>query len=109
MVGALLDGILAAVADPTRRHILARLRQGEASVSQLARPAAITLTGMRKHLHVLERAGLVATRKAGRTRWVRLLPAAFDPLADFVAPYRDLALVPPADAPYIDLSDVDVT
>jgi DNA-binding transcriptional ArsR family regulator len=109
MADALLDGLLGALADPTRRAILARLRQGEASVSQLARPAGITLTGMRKHLQVLERAGLVVTRKAGRTRWVRLLPAAFDALAEFVTPYRDLALASPMEAPYIDLSDMDVT
>ena len=109
MAAGLLDAALAALADPKRRAILARLRQGEASVSQLARPAGITLTGMRKHLQALERAGLVATRKEGRTRWVRLRPDAFDPVADFVAPYRDLHLVRFDAAPYIDLSDMDVT
>ena len=109
MTDRLLDALLGALADPTRRTILSRLRQGEASVSQLARPAGITITGMRKHLQILERAGLVTTRKAGRTRWARLRPDAFDPVADFVAPYRDLALASPHDAPYIDLSNMDVT
>lgn len=104
-----LQAVLAALADPARRSILARLRQGEASVTQLARPLRITLTGTRKHLAVLARAGLVATRKAGRTRWIRLRPEAFEPVADFLVPYRDLRLLDAAPAPYIDLSDMDVT
>lgn len=111
--GTLADGalgpLLAALADPTRRGIVSRLRQGEASVSQLARPLRMTLTGTRKHLAVLERAGLVATRKSGRTRWARLRPEGLRPLAEFAAPYGDLAALPfDAGAPYIDLSDMDV-
>lgn len=108
--GGPLDAVLAALADPARRGILARLRQGDASVTQLARPLRMTLTGTRKHLAALERAGLVVTRKSGRTRWVSLRPQGLEPVLDFAITYRDLA-APAFDrtAPYIDLSDMDVT
>lgn len=68
----MLDRAFSAVADPTRRAILARLGHGPASISELAEPAGITLTGIKKHVQVLEDAGLVTSRKVGRTRQCRL-------------------------------------
>jgi DNA-binding transcriptional ArsR family regulator len=86
-----VDKTLAALADPTRRGILERLgRQGEASVSELAGPAGISLTGMRKHLRVLEAAGLVHTEKAGRTRRCRLEPKGLDGLQAWMNSYRTM-------------------
>jgi DNA-binding transcriptional ArsR family regulator len=71
-----LDRTFAALVDPTRRAILARLeREGDASVSELARPFAIKLPAVMKHLDVLDEAGLIARSKAGRTVTVRLSPA----------------------------------
>lgn len=67
-----LDRAFAALADATRRDILTRLGDGPATVSQLAEPAGITVTGMAKHVKVLEEAGLVSTEKVGRTRQCRL-------------------------------------
>jgi DNA-binding transcriptional ArsR family regulator len=58
----------AALADPTRRGILARLAQGEATVNELAEPFAITLPAVSRHLKVLERAGLITRRRAGKAR-----------------------------------------
>jgi DNA-binding transcriptional ArsR family regulator len=63
-----LDRTFAALADPTRRAVLERLGRGPASVSDLAEPFEISLTGMKKHIQVLEDAGLVSTEKVGRTR-----------------------------------------
>src|SRR2546422_8745573 len=71
--GNALDATFAALADPTRRAILARLAGREVSVSELARPSAISLPGVHKHLRVLERAGLVAHAKHGRVRRCRLV------------------------------------
>jgi DNA-binding transcriptional ArsR family regulator len=64
----------AAIADPTRRAILERLAGGEASISALAADFDMTLTGLRKHVRVLEEAGLVSTVKVGRVRTCRLGP-----------------------------------
>ncbi|MEM0927925.1 MAG: metalloregulator ArsR/SmtB family transcription factor [Pseudomonadota bacterium] len=61
-----LDGIFAALADPTRRALLARLSEGEATVSDLAQPLSMSLAGASKHIQVLERAGLVRRRREGR-------------------------------------------
>jgi DNA-binding transcriptional ArsR family regulator len=61
-----------ALADPTRRLLLARLESGERTLSELASPLPITLMAVQKHVRVLEEAGLVATRKHGRSRHVRL-------------------------------------
>ena len=69
-----LDSAFAAVADPTRRGILERLGRGDASVTQLADAFAMTLTGIKKHVGVLERARLVTTRKTGRVRTCRIDP-----------------------------------
>lgn len=63
-----LDLSFAALADATRRGIIDQLGRGEASISRLAETFQMTLTGMKKHVQVLERAGLVVTRKVGRVR-----------------------------------------
>lgn len=63
-----LDRTFAAVADPTRRGILERLGEGSATITELAQPFGISLTGLKKHVQVLEGAGLVATEKVGRER-----------------------------------------
>jgi DNA-binding transcriptional ArsR family regulator len=86
-----VDRTLAALADPTRRDVLERLgRQGEASVSGLAGPAGISLTGMKKHLRVLEDAGLVRTEKVGRTRRCRLEPKGLEGLREWMDSYRTM-------------------
>jgi len=74
-----LDMTFAALADPTRRAMLAQLGQGERSVGELAAPFAMSFAGAAKHLGVLERAGLVERRKAGRQHLCRLRAA---PLAE---------------------------
>jgi DNA-binding transcriptional ArsR family regulator len=75
-----LDRTFAALVDPTRRAILARLESEEAvSVSELARPFAIKLPAVMKHLDVLDDAGLISRSKSGRTVTVRLVP---DPMED---------------------------
>lgn len=76
-----IDPTFSALADPTRRAILARLAQGESTVSELAAPFAISLPAISKHLKVLERAGLVRRRKQGRQHYCSLNP---DPLAEVV-------------------------
>ncbi|MDQ0563763.1 DNA-binding transcriptional ArsR family regulator [Rhizobium mesoamericanum] len=67
-----LDASFAALSDPTRRGILEQLGSGDASITELAEKFHMTLTGMKKHVGVLERAGLVATEKVGRVRTCRL-------------------------------------
>jgi DNA-binding transcriptional ArsR family regulator len=71
-----LDAAFQALADPTRRALVARLAQGPASVSELARPFPVSLPAIHQHLAVLEGAGLVASEKVGRVRTCRLEPAA---------------------------------
>ncbi len=72
MTSAVLDTTFAALADPTRRAILARLASGAVSVTELARPFAITQPAISKHLKVLERAGLVSRGRDAQRRPVRL-------------------------------------
>ena len=67
-----LDRTFSALADPTRRQLLSSLEQGSRTLSELAAPLPITLMAVQKHVRVLEEAGLVATRKHGRSRHVRL-------------------------------------
>lgn len=67
-----LDRTFMALADPTRRLLLVRLEKGEKTLSDLAEPLPISLMAVQKHVRVLEEAGLVATRKHGRSRHVRL-------------------------------------
>jgi len=84
-----IDQTLSALADPTRRGILEWLgRLGEASVSELAETAGMSLTGMKKHLRLLEEAGLVATEKVGRTRRCRPGPMRLDDLQAWMDSYR---------------------
>jgi DNA-binding transcriptional ArsR family regulator len=71
-----LDRTFAALADPTRRAVVGRLCQGEASVSELAAPFRIGLPTFLKHIRMLEQGGLVETRKAGRVRYCALRPEA---------------------------------
>jgi DNA-binding transcriptional ArsR family regulator len=88
MVQLLLDRTFSALADPTRREILVRLSAGPASISELARPFGITLTGLKKHVRVLEDAGLVTTEKTGRTRHCRLGPARLEDATQWIQMYR---------------------
>lgn len=85
-----LDQAFGALSDPTRRAILERLGSGEATITELAEPFAITLTGMRKHVRVLEEAGLVATEKIGRTRHCRLTPSRLDEIEAWIQSYRQM-------------------
>jgi DNA-binding transcriptional ArsR family regulator len=86
-----VDRTLAALADPTRRGVLERLgRAGTATVSELAEPAGITLTGMKKHLGILEEAGLVSTEKVGRTRHCKLGPQRLEDLQAWMNSYRTM-------------------
>jgi DNA-binding transcriptional ArsR family regulator len=83
-----LSTTFAALADPTRRAILDRLAQGEATVSQLAEPFPITLQAVSKHLKVLERAGLIARGRSAQLRPSRLQGEALRDAADWLAGYR---------------------
>jgi DNA-binding transcriptional ArsR family regulator len=83
-----LDATFSALADPTRRAMLAALMRREATVSELAEPHNISLPAVMKHLGVLERAGLVSQRKIGRERRCRLTAHALQPAAEWIAQYR---------------------
>src|SRR5690242_19447958 len=85
---AALDPTFAALADPTRRAILARLATRERSVTELARPFRTSLPGVHKHLRVLERAGLVAHAKHGRIRRCRLVARPMKTAARWIEQYR---------------------
>ena len=85
-----IDETFAALSDPTRRGILERLGEGDRSISDLAEGFAMTLTGMRKHVSVLEGAGLVTTEKVGRVRVCRLGPRRLDDETTWIAMYRQL-------------------
>jgi DNA-binding transcriptional ArsR family regulator len=83
-----LDRTLAALADPTRRAVLERLGRGTATISELAEPFGISLTGMKKHVRVLEDAELVSTEKVGRTRICRAGPRRLEDVQEWSATYR---------------------
>jgi DNA-binding transcriptional ArsR family regulator len=83
-----LDNTFAALADPTRRAILARLASGEASVNELAEPFEMTLPGVSKHLKVLERAGLISRGRVAQSRPCRLEVTPLREVADWVGRYR---------------------
>ena len=83
-----LSATFAALADPTRRAILARLAEGEATVNELARPFAITLPAVSKHLKVLERAGLISRGRSAQWRPCRLDARPLREAADWVERYR---------------------
>jgi DNA-binding transcriptional ArsR family regulator len=85
-----LDSGFAALSDPTRRGVLVRLGQGETSITGLASRFAMTLTGMKKHVGILEAAGLVRTEKRGRTRICRLGPRRLDQEAAWITHYSQM-------------------
>lgn len=73
-----VDRAFVALADPTRRAVLERLGAGSATVTELAAPFGMSLTGMKKHIRLLEEAELVTTEKVGRVRTCMLAPYAFE-------------------------------
>jgi DNA-binding transcriptional ArsR family regulator len=83
-----LSTTLAALADPTRRAILARLALGETSVTELAQPFEMSLPAVSKHLKVLERAGLIARGREAQWRPCRIEPAALKDVDDWLEKYR---------------------
>jgi DNA-binding transcriptional ArsR family regulator len=83
-----LSATFSALADPTRRAILARLAQGEASVTELAAPFEMSLPAVSKHLKVLERAGLIARGREAQWRPCRLDGAPLKDVADWLERYR---------------------
>src|ERR1700681_3400461 len=83
-----LSTTFAALADPTRRAILARLASGETSVTELAEPFAMSLPAVSKHLKVLERAGLIARGREAQWRPCRIEPGALKQVDDWLAHYR---------------------
>ncbi|HEU4379860.1 MAG TPA: metalloregulator ArsR/SmtB family transcription factor [Hyphomicrobiaceae bacterium] len=85
-----LSTTFAALADPTRRAILARLALGETSVTELAEPFAISLPAISKHLKVLERAGLIARGREAQWRPCRIAPDGLRPVDDWLESYRRL-------------------
>jgi DNA-binding transcriptional ArsR family regulator len=85
-----LDATFAALADPTRRAILARLATGEASVNELAEPFDMSQPAISKHLKVLGRAGLVSTDINGQRRPRRLEPKRLDEAVDWIERYREI-------------------
>ena len=82
------DPLFHALADPTRRSIVERLSRGAASVSELAKPLAISLPAVLQHLGVLETSGLVRTEKVGRVRTCRIEPAALSTVEQWIAARR---------------------
>src|SRR5882672_10425158 len=88
MAGDQLSVTFAALADPTRRAILARLAQGEASVTELAKPFDLSLPGVSKHLKVLQRAGLITQSRNAQWRPCRLESARLKEASEWVGEYR---------------------
>ncbi|HLT92235.1 MAG TPA: metalloregulator ArsR/SmtB family transcription factor [Woeseiaceae bacterium] len=85
-----LNASFAALADPTRRGILERLARADASITELAETFRMTLTGMKKHVGVLEQAGLVTTEKVGRVRTCKLGSCRLEEEAAWIESYRQL-------------------
>ncbi len=85
-----LDRAFSALADSTRRDILTRLGRGPATIGELAEPAGMTLTGMKKHVQVLEDAGLVRTEKVGRSRQCHLGTERLDDAMAWISFYQRL-------------------
>jgi DNA-binding transcriptional ArsR family regulator len=83
-----IDRTFAALADPTRRGILERLGRGSATISELAEPFGISLTGMKKHVRVLEDAELVTTEKVGRARLCSVGPRRLEDVQEWTQTYR---------------------
>ena len=87
---ASLDASFAALSDATRRGVLEQLERADASITQLAEKFHMTLTGMKKHVDVLEQAGLVTTEKVGRVRTCTLGPRRLDAEMMWLERYRQL-------------------
>jgi DNA-binding transcriptional ArsR family regulator len=85
-----LSSTFAALADPTRRAILARLASGECSVTELAEPFEISMPAVSKHLRVLERAGLIARRREAQWRHCRIEATPIKEVADWAERYRHI-------------------
>jgi DNA-binding transcriptional ArsR family regulator len=85
-----LDRAFAALADPTRRSILQRLGRESATITELAEPFGISLTGLGKHVRMLEDVGLVSTEKAGRARRCSLGPRRLDDAQRWIEAYRGM-------------------
>jgi DNA-binding transcriptional ArsR family regulator len=85
-----LDTAFAALSDRTRRGILEQLGRGDASISDLAAGFEMTLTGIKKHVQILEGAGLVTTEKVGRVRHCRLGPRRLEDETAWIARYRQM-------------------
>jgi DNA-binding transcriptional ArsR family regulator len=83
-----IDRTFSALADPTRRDLLERLGRGSATISELAEPYGISLTGCKKHVQVLEDAGLVSTEKVGRARRCSLGPRRLEDVEHWIGIYR---------------------
>jgi DNA-binding transcriptional ArsR family regulator len=83
-----LTSTFAALADPTRRAILARLALGETSVTELAKPFEMSMPAVSKHLKVLERAGLIARSREAQSRPCRLAPGPLQDAANWIEEYR---------------------
>src|SRR3569833_79565 len=86
----MLDETLTALADPTRRAILARLATGEARVTEVAKPFAISLNAVSKHIRMLERGGLVRRRIEGRDHYLAINPKGLDEAARWIEEQRAL-------------------
>ena len=89
-VRARLDASFAALSDPTRRGVLERLGRSDASITDLAAKFRMTLTGMKKHVGVLEQAGLVTTEKVGRVRTCKLGERRLEEEAAWIEKYRQI-------------------
>src|SRR3954468_16986103 len=85
-----LDASFAALSDPTRRGVLERLGRGDASITELADKFHMTLTGMKKHVGVLEQVGLITTEKVGRVRTCKLGPHRLEQETAWLERYRGL-------------------
>ena len=83
-----LDRVYGALSDPTRRAILVRLADGQATVGEVAAPLEMALPSVSKHVKILERAGLISRRVEGRRHWLRLEPAALHTADEWMAFYR---------------------
>ncbi len=90
MSGYHLSTTFAALADPTRRAILARLATGECSVTELAEPFDMSMPAVSKHLRVLEEAGLISRRHQAQWRWCRIEAAPLQAVAEWAEHYRHI-------------------
>ena len=88
-LGARLDASFAALSDATRRGVLEQLGRADASITELADRFHMTLTGMKKHVGVLEQAGLVVTEKVGRVRICRISEHRLDDVSSWIDQYHD--------------------